>query len=78
MSQQLDFWGIAAPAYSPKGALPDAMTPFGKSWALPNKTASSTLKAASLSYLVPWFEALLLASAYRADNTIASESLVQV
>ena len=78
MSQQLDFWGIAAPAYSPKGALPDAMTPFGTSWAPPDKTASSTLKAASLSYLVPWFEALLLASAYRADNTIASESLVQV
>ena len=69
---------MAPPLDSPKADRPSVMTPFGTLGTQPDKTASDTLKDASASYLVPWFEALLLASAFRADNAIASGSLVQV
>ncbi len=63
MSQQLDFWGMRP----------------GKAWATPiSRCAQSTLQTASQSYLVPWFEALLIANSFRCDNTISSGCLGHV
>ena len=51
----------------------------GKAWATPiSRCAQSTLQTASQSYLVPWFEALLIANSFRCDNTISSGCLGHV
>ena len=63
VSQQLDFWGMQP----------------GKAWAIPiSRSAESTLQVAAQSYLVPWFEALLIANSFRCDNTISSGCLGHV
>ena len=74
MSQQLDLWGMRlgpADAVSAHGVL------FSGA-ALPVVTPSDTIKAAANSYLVPWFEALALASVYKAERSIASGQLAHV
>ena len=60
MSQQLDFWGMRQ----------------SRIWGEPiSRSAESTLPVAAQSYLVPWFEALLIANSFRCDNTISSGCL---
>ena len=85
MSQQLDFWGMY-PDRRVSGE-EDGSQAFDEGVSLTSKsiaktaaknTAQTTLQLASRSYLVPWFEALLLAYAHRADNSIHAESLSQV
>ncbi len=63
MSQQLDFWGMRQ----------------SRDWGEPiPRSAESTLPVAAQSYLVPWFEALLIAYSFRCDNTISSGCLGHV
>ncbi len=63
MSQQLDFWGMRQ----------------SRDWGEPiPRSAESTLPVAAQSYLVPWFEALLIANSFRCDNTISSGCLGHV
>ena len=74
MSQQLDLWGMRlgpADAVSAHGVLFSGAV-------LPVLTSADTIKAATRSYLVPWFEALALASAYKAERSIASGQLAHV
>ncbi|MDG1109254.1 MAG: hypothetical protein P8N60_11400 [Burkholderiaceae bacterium] len=73
MSQQLDLWGMRTDLNAQTDKRPNLL-----SQAPPVKTYSGTLKAATSSYLVPWFEALALASMFRSANTITTGQLDHV
>ncbi len=63
VSQQLDFWGMRQ----------------SRTWGDPvSRSAESTLPVAAQSYLVPWFEALAIATNFRTENTITSGCLAHV
>jgi hypothetical protein len=63
VSQQLDFWGMRQ----------------SRIWGDPvSRSAESTLPVAAQSYLVPWFEALAIATNFRTENTITSGCLAHV